>query len=267
MPFMTQSLFDERQWNHALRRYVRSEDFLRDILQEEMQEKVNDHQRAFAKIAVVAKDARSWVRECPFEAEAVEIGEVLEFKNAPYDLILHFHALHRVNDPLGQMVQSRLALAEDGVFLAGFLGGESLQELRQDFLAAEAEIYHGASPHIAPMIEIKTAGNLLARAGLALPVADNLKLDIRYQSLKHLFLDLRKLALTNPLLARRKSFTKRALFENLYAQNFTNSACEEGQIRASFELIFLTAYAPAKTQPQPLRPGAITTPFGANEES
>ncbi len=264
---MSNILFDNTQWDFALRRYQRSRDFLREIIVEEIQEKINDHGREFAQIALIAKDAQSWAEALPFAVDAIEINDTLPIAQNHYDLVLHLHALHRVNDPVGQMVQVRLALKPDGVFMAAFLGGESLQELRFAFHQAEAEIYNGASPHVAPMIEIKDAGNLLSRAGFALPIADNIKREVRYQSLNSLMHDLRDLGLTNPLNARRKSFSRAALFAALDRHYRSQFSLETGQIYASFEEIFLTGYAPSQDQPQPLRPGSITKSFGVNMEN
>lgn len=264
---MSYALFDHQQWDFALQRYDRAKDILRDIMLEEIQEKINDHERHFERIAIIAKNAHSWVSEFGMDAEAVEINDTISFQQSDYDLILHLGALHRVNDPIGQMVQSRLALAPDGVFMASFLGGETLQELRHAFLVAESNIYGGASPHVAPMIEIKDAGNLLSRAGLAMPIADNIKQRWQYANMQNLLHDLRQLGLSNPLIERRKNFSKRALFDALNKAYIADFTCENGKIYASYELIFLTGYAPSKDQPKPLRPGSISKAFGENMEN
>ncbi len=264
---MSSDLFDKNTATMSLQRYTRARDFLRDILLEEIKEKINDHQRPFTRIGIIAFDAPSWSSELPFEAQPIEWQSALRLEPAQYDLLLHLHCLHRENDPVGQMVQARHALKPDGVFIAAFLGGESLQELRQAFFEADAQIYEGAAPHIAPMIEIKDAGNLLARAGFALPIADNIKRQALYPTPRALLHDLRDLGLTNPLTARRKNFTRKALFNTLDQIYSANNTCEPGQIYASFEQIFLTGYAPSQNQPKPLRPGSITQAFGASLEN
>ncbi len=172
------------------------------------------------------------------------------------DLVVHAFGLHWADDPVGQMVQSRLALVPDGMFLGVMFAGETLQELRASLAEAEARLTGGLSPRVLPMGDLRDLGGLVQRAGLALPVADSRKITVRYRDLAGLFRDLRGMGETNALAARHKSIPHRNLFkltEGIYRENFRDA---EGYLLATFELVFLTGWAPSETQQKPLAPGS-----------
>src|SRR5438874_455011 len=98
--------------------------------------------------------------------------EQLPFPPESLDLVVSALALQFVNDLPGVLAQIRRALKPDGLLLAAMLGGDTLNELRQCFAAAEAELEGGVSPRVAPFADLRDAGHLLQRAGLALPVTD-----------------------------------------------------------------------------------------------
>ena len=166
-------------------------------------------------------------------------------------------ALHHSNDLVGQVIQSTQALKPDGLFIGSCFGGQTLAELRAALSTAEAELCGGLSPRISPMAEIRDLGAILQRAGLTLPVADNLNISTSYRDLRHLMRDLRDMGETNIMKSRSKSFTARALFnraQEIYAAEFKNS---DGRLMCTFELMFLSGWAPHKNQPKPLRPGSV----------
>jgi SAM-dependent methyltransferase len=182
--------------------------------------------------------------------------ETLPFHDASLDLVVSALALQFVNDLPGVLVQIRRALKPDGLFLAAQIGGETLTELRQAFAAAESEIEGGASPRVAPFADVRTLGNLLQRAGFALPVADSDSYVVRYNSPLDLMHDLRRMSATNALLARRRTPLRRATLirtAEIYAQRFAEP---DGCVRATFEVVWLSGWAPHQSQQQPLRPGS-----------
>src|SRR5438477_1420420 len=123
--------------------------------------------------------------------------ETLPFRDASLDLVVSALALQFVNDLPGALIQIRRALKPDGLFLAALVGGESLNELREAFAAAEAEIEGGASPHVAPFADLRDLGALLQRAGFALPVTDVDRLVVRYPDPFVLMHDLRRMGASN----------------------------------------------------------------------
>jgi len=182
--------------------------------------------------------------------------EALPFRDGSLDLVVSALALHFVNDLPGTLVQIRRALKPDGLLLAAVAGGDSLTELRQCFAAAEAECEGGVSPRVAPFADLRDIGSLLQRAGFALPVTDVDRLVVRYDSALALMQDLRRMGATNILVERRRTPTRRATLlrmAQIYAERFADA---DGRIRATFDLIWLSGWAPHQSQQQPLKPGS-----------
>jgi SAM-dependent methyltransferase len=189
-------------------------------------------------------------------AKIVSDEEMLPFKAASLDLIVSALALQYVNDLPGTLSQIRRALKPDGLLVAALLGGESLTELRQAFAAAEAEIDLGLSPRVAPFLEVREGGALLQRAAFALPVADIDRFTVRYDSAFDLMADLRRMGATNSLVDRRRAPLKRRTLMRaveIYGQRFADA---DQRVRATFEIVWLSGWAPHPSQQQPLRPGS-----------
>jgi SAM-dependent methyltransferase len=185
--------------------------------------------------------------------------EALPFRDASLDLVVSALALHTVNDLPGTLIQIRRALKPDGLFLAAMLGGDTLTELRQAFAAAETEIEGGVSPRVAPFADVRETGALLQRVGFALPVTDVDRLTVRYSSAFALMAELRRMGATNALAERRRTPLRRATLDRMaeiYAQRFSD---RDGKIRATFEIVWLSGWAPHESQQKPLRPGSAQT--------
>jgi SAM-dependent methyltransferase len=237
------------------RRALPSHLFLHDTIAAELHERLIEVNRTFTNPAIVTGFPDFWRAQFP-NATIVSDDDTLALDQGAHDLVVHVMALHWANDPVGQLVQCRHALQPDGMLLAAFLGGQTLQELRAALAEAEINITGGLSPRVAPMGEIRDLGGLLQRAGLALPVADCTKLTVNYANMFHLMHDLRKMGEANALSARVKHLTRRKILtqgSQIYAQHFKNA---ENRCDATFELITLTGWAPAANQQQPLRPGS-----------
>ncbi|MFO8128120.1 methyltransferase domain-containing protein [Yoonia sp.] len=229
--------------------------FLQEHAAGELQERLIEVNRTFTSVAIVTGFPDFWAARYP-DATIIADEETLALKPQSYDLILHAMCLHWANDPVGQLVQARHALKPDGLLLCTFLGGQTLHELRASLAEAEAVVAGGLSPRIAPMGEIRDLGGLLQRAGFALPVADATPLTASYVNAFHLMHDLRKMGENNALSQRIKHATRRNIMTEaacIYAANFRN---KENRVDATFEFITLTGWAPAESQPQPLRPGS-----------
>lgn len=185
--------------------------------------------------------------------------EVLPFRNASLDLVVSALALQAVNDLPGTLIQICRALRPDGLFLAALLGGNTLTELRESFFAAEAEIEGGASPRVAPFLEVREAGGLLQRAGFALPVVDVDNVTVRYASPFSLMRDLRAMGATNPMIERRHKPLRRTTLlrvAEIYAEKFSDP---DGKVRATFDIVWLSGWAPHESQQKPLAPGSART--------
>lgn len=229
--------------------------FLHDEALAEVQERLAEVNRRFTRPAVVTGWPEVWATAFP-GARVVPDDPVLDLAEGAHDLVLHALALHWADDPLGQIVQCARALVPDGLFLAVLFGGRTLAGLRAALAEAEAAATGGLSPRVLPMAEIRDLGALLQRAGLALPVADASPREVSYPSARALLRDLRAMGEGNAMAARPRRFTRRAVIEGAERLYATHFGTPDGRVTAHFELIFLTGWAPAPGQPQPLRPGS-----------
>ncbi|MGA0532866.1 methyltransferase domain-containing protein [Hansschlegelia sp. KR7-227] len=182
--------------------------------------------------------------------------ETLPFKAESFDLVASCLALQFADDLPGVLVQARRALRPDGLFLACLLGGDTLTELRQAFAAAEADMEGGVSPRVLPFADLRALGGLLQRAGFALPVTDVDRVTVRYGDPLALMADLRAWGATNALVERRRAPLRRATLAralDIYAERFSDA---DGRVRATFEIVWLSGWAPHPDQQTPLKPGS-----------
>jgi SAM-dependent methyltransferase len=235
--------------------------FLLDRVTEDMEERLHAVLRDFADAAdvwspgeILRKPSRDRFRS------VTHIGaderETLPLQPESLDLVVSALAFQFVNDLPGVLTQIRHALRPDGLLLAAMIGGDTLTELRQSFAAAEAELEGGMSPRVAPFADLRDVGALLQRAGFALPVTDVDRIVVRYDSALALMADLRRMGATNILFERRRTPTRRATLlrmAQIYGERFADA---DGRIRATFDVIWLSGWAPHESQQKPLRPGS-----------
>lgn len=182
--------------------------------------------------------------------------ELVPFRAGSFDLAVSALGLHWVADLPGALVQLRRVLQPDGLFLAAMLGGGTLAELRAVLIEAELTEEGGASPHVSPRTELADIAALLQRTGFALPVADAETIVVTYSDMLALMHDLRGMGETNALTARRRTPLRRRTLARaaaLYAERY---GLADGRIPATFEILCLTGWAPAASQPKPLPPGS-----------
>jgi len=223
----------------------------------EVEDRLSMVKKSFTAAGIVTGHPDLWGKVAG--AQIVPDTDMLDLPDAHFDLLIHAMCLHWANDPVGQLIQMRRALKPDGLMLAIFPGGQSLHELRACLGQAESELRGGLSPRVLPMGDIRDLGGLLQRAGFALPVADNLTLHAEYDDALSLMRELRDMGEANALAARDRHFTRRDVLLNaakLYPEHFPGT---QKPVRATFELMVLTGWAPAADQPQPLRPGSAKT--------
>ena len=185
--------------------------------------------------------------------------EALPFGRETLDLVLSNLSLHWVNDLPGALIQIRNALKPDGLFLAAMLGGDTLTELRQALMEAEIAETGGASPRVSPFADLSDAASLLQRAGFALPVADSDTITVTYPDAFALMRDLRRMGEAGAVRERPKHASPRRLMfaaAERYAELFADA---DGRIPATFQILYLTGWAPAASQQKPLRPGSAET--------
>jgi SAM-dependent methyltransferase len=237
--------------------------FLLDRVAEDMQERLRAVLREFqnaADIGTAGDQVRNALVSRVAQMAQVDLpdseSEPLSLAPESLDLVVSALAFQFVNDLPGVLTQIRRALKPDGLLLAAMLGGDTLIELRQAFAAAEAECEGGLSPRVVPFADLRDVGALLQRAGFALPVTDVDRVVVRYDSAFALMQDLRRMGATNILVERRRIPTRRATLvrmAQLYGERFADS---DGRIRATFDVLWLSGWAPHQSQQQPLQPGS-----------
>lgn len=231
--------------------------------------------RPFSNVLAIGGDSlfSAELRKRP--ALAARIGRVIEadlaggdviidqerppFADGAFDLIVSLLVLHSVNDAPGVLTLMRRMLAPDGLLLASLFGGDTLTELRASLLQAEEEILSGAGARVAPFAGLQDLAHLLQRAGFALPAADRDVVTVGYDAPIRLLADLRAMGETAALSERHpRGLSRRILsraFE-VYSQRYADS---DGRVRATFDILTATGWAPHESQQRPLKPGSAKT--------
>jgi SAM-dependent methyltransferase len=185
--------------------------------------------------------------------------ERMPFADGAFDLIVSALALHWINDLPGALIQLRRALRPDGLLLASLFGGETLTELRIALIEAESEITGGAGPRVSPFADLQDLAGLLQRTGFALPAADRDMVTVRYGEPMRLLADLRAMGETSALAERNpRGLSRRILARtfDIYRERFSDA---DGRVRATFEVLTATGWAPHESQQKPLKPGSAKT--------
>ena len=235
--------------------------FLLDRVADDMVDRLAAVKRAFADAADIWTPGEGLTSYAPFKSFARVASEdspqeILSLEPESLDLAVSALAFQVVNDLPGVLAQIRRALKPDGLLLAAMIGGDTLTELRQAFAQAEAECESGVSPRVAPFADLRDVGSLLQRAGFALPVTDVDRTVARYDNAFVLMEDLRRMGATNVMIERRRTPTRPTTMlrmSQIYANRFSDP---DGRIRATFDVIWLSGWAPHESQQQPLRPGS-----------
>lgn len=261
-------LFDSVKADRALQRAFRrgAETFLLDHVLDDLRERLQPVLRVFVSPLDIG------VPEGAFSAAlagTAKLDPAAQFTlargegftdpaAAAHDLALAGMLFHRVNDLPGLMIRLRRALKPDGLMLAVFPGGDTLRELRDCLIRAESEITGNAVMRVAPMIDVRAAGQLLQRAGFALPVADSETITVRYSNLMRLVNDLRAMGAGGAMLARTPGTPafRRDVFLRAAEIYAADHADADGKLRATFEFIWLSGWVPHESQQKPLKPGS-----------
>lgn len=259
---------------HLSRRPAEPDDFVTQLALDDLASRLITVARDFEQALIMAPDGarlplmgRSASGAFAFERVSTVLGspdaplvdpEALLLPRQGYDLIVSLFDLQVINDVPGFLSRIRAHLRPDGLMIAAALGGDSLTELRQAFLRADAETSGGAFARVAPFIPLADAGGLLQRSGYALPVTDLETYPIRYGDLLRLMRELKGLGAQNPLADRPGRMATRTLMAAANAAYAELAGDPDGRVRATLEIIWLSGWAPHENQQKPLRPGSAT---------
>jgi len=263
---------------HLARRDASADDFVTQIALDDLAARLITITREFRQALVMAPEGarlplmgRSANGAFAFERASTMLGsdeaplvdpEMLQLPRQDYDLIVTLFDLQVVNDVPGFLSSIRAHLRPDGLMIAAALGGDSLTELRQAFLRADAGVSGGAFARVAPFIPLADAGGLLQRAGFALPVTDLESYPVRYADALRLMRELKALGAQNPLADRPERLATRSLLAAAAASYADIAGDADGRVRATLEIIWLLGWAPHESQQKPLRRGSATVRLG-----
>jgi NADH dehydrogenase [ubiquinone] 1 alpha subcomplex assembly factor 5 len=261
-------LFDRRAWRAHRDRAGAGVDFLHREVAERLVDRLDLVNRNFAAILdlgardgtlgrllaarnsgaliISAEPSQRLLHSAPAPCVCAD-PELIPFRDASFDLVASALALHWCADLPGTLIQLRRALKPDGLLLAAMFAGSTLVELRTALFEAELAEEGGVSPRVSPTVELADAAGLMQRAGLAMPVSDSETITVTYPDMLALMRDLRGMGETNALAARRRFLSRATLARAaaIYAERFPTP---EGRITATFELLFLTGWAPHPDQ-------------------
>ncbi len=276
-------IFNQQRLRHRLRRAAIgdiSQDFLRQRVAEDIASRLSLIKREFKLCALFGPESDCMVSTLenlpnlhklisvstiepagPSAPERLIIGteEHLPLANESINLAISPLTLQFANDLPGALIQLKRSLKPDGLFIGAFLGGDSLVELRDALLSAEIDIRGGAAPRVHARVDIRDLGTLLQRAGYALPVVDSDRVTVTYRSSLHLMHDLRALGLTSILVHGAGVGLNRCILKRLEEIYRDRYPAADNRIRATFEIIYLTGWAPHESQQKPLKPGSAKT--------
>ncbi len=256
-----------------------SHDFLYREVAARLHDRLGDMARAFPRVldlsgrtgtmaeALRQEAGAEWLVQCDLSERmarrartngptVVLSADALPFAPQSFDLIVSCLDLHWIDDLPGALLQVRQCLKPDGLFVAALLGGESLHELRASLTEAETQASGGSHLRVSPMTDVRDAGALLQRAGFALPVADLDSITVTYENSLKLLHDLRGMGEVSALHQRPRNLSRRSMFLELESSYRSRHALSDGRLPATFQIIFLTAWAPHESQQKPLRPGS-----------
>jgi len=239
---------------------IAGDTFLRQEAVEAIAERLSAVNRHFGRGVLIDSGADVSAALSPYAGgwTSVELGrdEALGLEPQSFDLAVSILALHAVNDLPGVLAQIRRALKPDGLFMAALFGGATLFELREALAAGELETTGGVSPRVYPFADVRDLGGLLQRAAFALPVADVERTTVLYREFSSLVRDLRALGETNALTERSLKPLSRETLAATLAHYGAHHSEPDGRLRATFEIVYLTGWAPHESQQQPLKPGS-----------
>jgi len=248
----------------AQRRRARKESFLLERILDDLCDRLCDVNRTFENALLIAPKGSSvqLLARLPANNHPATLTERapsehthLDLTPASHDLVIALIGPGQINDLPGALIEARRALRPDGLFLAAWLGGESLKELRTALYAFDQDNRGGLTPRIHPLVGHTEAAALLGRAGFALPVVDFDRFTVRYSKLATLIADLRDLGLSNSLFQRDRHF----LGHNALDKIAPHYPTENDKYPTSFHILWLTGWAPHESQQKPLKPGSAKT--------
>lgn len=263
-----------RQRDRMMPRFA-AHDFLYRAMLDELLDRLGDVQRPLPEALVIGTpdgSARATLEAMGKRVACADPGflaartnggvqvdeDALPFADESFDLIVACGTLDSVNDLPGALILMQRILRPDGLMLAAFSGAGSLPRLKSALLAAEGD---RPGQHAHPQVDVRSAGDLLGRAGFAMPVADGDVLTIRYGDVLRLMHDLRGMGSGNVLSTRAPSLTRATI--RRAAAHFAEAADPDGRTAEQMAVVYLSGWKPDASQAKPARRGSATVSLAA----
>ncbi|WP_108659768.1 SAM-dependent methyltransferase [Acuticoccus kandeliae] len=259
-------MFDRAKLRH--RPHLATADFLHTLVAGELVDRLSLVTRHFERGLAVgpltpalreiwAGMPIDWTFASPDAADRPDVVAdiAMPFRRA-FPLAVSINEIHLADDPVRVLGEMRGTLQADGLFLGAVAASGTLAELVDALLYAEAEISGGAAMRVAPFGDVRRWGDALSRAGFALPVADEIRVTVRYDSLFALLKDIGAMGLRGILTER--SPAPRALFAAADAHYRAHHADADGRLRATFAFALLSGWAPDPSQQKPSKRGSAS---------
>ena len=245
-------------------------DFLYRAMLDELLDRLADVQRDLPEVLVIgcpddsaraaleAMGKKVMCTDPGFAAARAQGGvqaeeDALPFADDSFDLILACGTLDSVNDLPGALILMRRILRPDGLLLAAFTGAGSLPRLRAALMTGEGD---RPAQHIHPQVDVRAAGDLLSRAGFAMPVADSETLTVRYGDILRLMHDLRGMGAGNVLASHPPALRRETLIGA--SHHFAAAADADGRTAEDMAILYLSGWKPDASQAKPARRGSAT---------
>ncbi|MAY99753.1 MAG: SAM-dependent methyltransferase [Micavibrio sp.] len=264
-----QNVFDLQKLRHNKQLSLKgfdAHDFLFSFAAESINDRFSDIKRDFEQGLLIGRRGEDLIGKPEAVAEMTVYDDLsadledLSLEANSLDCVIGNMCQHHVNDLPGHLIQINRALKPDGLFIGAMIGGESLFELKESFMAVEMALYGGAAPHIHPFADKQQMGALMQRAGFALPVVDSDLITVSYTDIYKLMKDVKGMGEGYALNVSPRHYSH-AFFEQVdsyYKEHFKDDE-DETRIQATFEIIYLLGWAPHESQQKPLKPGSAET--------
>ena len=266
-------IFDDarraRRRDRAADRFA-AHDFLYAEMAQDLLDRLADVKRSFTRALVIGCPDRRLADALGAQGAAVQCADpgpvwagrsgghivredLLPYAPGSFDLILCCGTLDSVNDLPGALIAMNRALMPDGLLLLSFVGAGSFPGLKAALLAADGD---RPAQRLHPQVDVRALGDLMARAGFAMPVADQQRLDLRYRSLLDLIGDLRGMGAAQCLASPPPPLTRAKLARA--ADAFAMMADADGRVTEPVSILHGSGWHPAESQPRPARRGSGT---------
>ncbi len=185
-----------------------------------------------------AKPKASWWNPFAKPAYVRLNGDVsqLPIAGSTLDLLYSNLCMQWCTDLPGLFAEWRRVLRPDALLLATSFGPDTLKELRLAWASVDQQ------PHVNVFFDMHDIGDQMLAAGFTDPVLETERFTLTYPDVPALLNELKAIGATNAMQARKPGIGGRSALKQMI-EAYPRLA--DGRIAASYEVIYLQAFAPA----------------------